>query len=204
MFQIVCEVSLFSPSDNESATAAAPSSSSYKPSPSTASLPSRLQQHKNKHTPDLVLDLPGTPDSGSVSLNNTPTTPKVKGGFIYRVLVLLGLMGNWQNWLSKWAGWWNISDQSQPNHTIRADGPPCSWRQRYFGNFSPFLDRERHRHLPHPLCHHGLYQRQGCPRHEEERAGKEQRSILRTMRVAYSDTPPTLYVVHGTAKPWAK
>ena len=81
MFQIVCEVSLFSPSDNESATAAAPSSSSYKPSPSTASLPSRLQ--KNKHTPDLVLDLPGTPsagtDSGSVSLNNTPTTPKVIG-----------------------------------------------------------------------------------------------------------------------------
>ena len=95
MFQIVCEVSLFSPSDNESATAAAPSSSSYKPSPSTASLPSRLQQHKNKHTPDLVLDLPGTPsagtDSGSVSLNNTPTTPKVRDlGYIYRVVHLVG------------------------------------------------------------------------------------------------------------------
>ena len=93
MFQIVCEVSLFSPSDNESATAAAPSSSSYKPSPSTASLPSRLQ--KNKHTPDLVLDLPGTPsagtDSGSVSLNNTPTTPKVRDlGYIYRVVHLVG------------------------------------------------------------------------------------------------------------------
>ena len=41
-------------------------------------------------------------------------------------LVLLGLMGNWQNWLSKWSRWWNISDQSQPDLTIRPDGPPCS------------------------------------------------------------------------------
>ena len=24
-------------------------------------------------------------------------------------------MGNWQKWLSSWAKWWNITDQSQPN-----------------------------------------------------------------------------------------
>ena len=30
-------------------------------------------------------------------------------------LVQPGLMGNWQNWLSSWARWWNIIDQSQPN-----------------------------------------------------------------------------------------
>ena len=66
-------MSQFLSSDTENGA----SPSSYKQSPSTASLPSRL--HKNKHTPDLVLDLPGGGDSnsGSVSLNNTPTTPKV-------------------------------------------------------------------------------------------------------------------------------
>ena len=41
-------------------------------------------------------------------------------------LLLLGLMGSWQNWLRSWAKWWNFIDQSQPNPTIRADGPPCS------------------------------------------------------------------------------
>ena len=30
-------------------------------------------------------------------------------------LVLPGLMGLWQKWLSSWARWWNISNQSQPN-----------------------------------------------------------------------------------------
>ena len=30
-------------------------------------------------------------------------------------LVLLRLMGSWQKWLSRWASWWNITDQSQPN-----------------------------------------------------------------------------------------
>ena len=40
-------------------------------------------------------------------------------------LVLLGLMGNWQKWLSSWARCWNIIDQSHPNQTIPADGPPC-------------------------------------------------------------------------------
>ena len=39
-------------------------------------------------------------------------------------LVLLRLMGNWQNWLTSWAQWWNIIAQSQPNPSICADGPP--------------------------------------------------------------------------------
>ena len=26
-------------------------------------------------------------------------------------------MGNWHNWLSSWAKWWNIIDQRQPNPT---------------------------------------------------------------------------------------
>ena len=30
-------------------------------------------------------------------------------------LVLPGLMGNWQSWLSSWARWGNIPNQSQPN-----------------------------------------------------------------------------------------
>ena len=30
-------------------------------------------------------------------------------------LVLLGLMGNWQKWLSRLARWWNIPHQIQPN-----------------------------------------------------------------------------------------
>ena len=44
-------------------------------------------------------------------------------------LVLLGLMGNWQNWLGRWAGWWSIIDQSQPNPTIWVDAPPCTRAQ---------------------------------------------------------------------------
>ena len=35
-------------------------------------------------------------------------------------------MGKWQNWLSRWARWWNITDQNQPNPAIRPDGPPCT------------------------------------------------------------------------------
>ena len=35
-------------------------------------------------------------------------------------------IGRGQNWLSSWARWWNILDQSQPDPTIRTDGPPCS------------------------------------------------------------------------------
>ena len=34
-----------------------------------------------------------------------------------------GLMGNWQNWLSIWARWWNISNQSQLNRG--SPGAPC-------------------------------------------------------------------------------
>ena len=37
----------------------------------------------------------------------------------------LCLMGNWQNWLSTWARWWNIPNQSQPNPGSPGDGPPC-------------------------------------------------------------------------------
>ena len=40
-------------------------------------------------------------------------------------LDLLGPMGKWQNWLSSWARWWNISDLSQLNLNIRPGGPPC-------------------------------------------------------------------------------
>ena len=36
-------------------------------------------------------------------------------GYSTVCLVLLGLIRNWQNWLSMWARWWNITDQSQPN-----------------------------------------------------------------------------------------
>ena len=35
--------------------------------------------------------------------------------------VLIGLMGNWQKWLSRWARWWNITDQSQLNPTQLSD-----------------------------------------------------------------------------------
>ena len=41
-------------------------------------------------------------------------------------LVLLGLLGNWQNWLGKWTIWGTITDLSHPNQTIQPDGPPCS------------------------------------------------------------------------------
>ena len=40
-------------------------------------------------------------------------------------LILPGLMGNWQNWLSSWVRWWNIPNQSQPNPGSPADGSPC-------------------------------------------------------------------------------
>ena len=40
-------------------------------------------------------------------------------------LVLLGLLGNWQKWLSSWEVWWNILNHSQPNPTVRPDAPPC-------------------------------------------------------------------------------
>ena len=39
-------------------------------------------------------------------------------------------MGNWQNWLSRWARWWNIIDHSQPNPTIRVDAPLCIFNDR--------------------------------------------------------------------------
>ena len=45
-------------------------------------------------------------------------------------LVLPGLMGNWQNWLSCWARWWNIPNQNQPNPCSLGDGSPC--RYLYF------------------------------------------------------------------------
>ena len=41
-------------------------------------------------------------------------------------LVLPGLMGSWQKWLSRWARWWNIPNPTQPNPTIWGDGPPCT------------------------------------------------------------------------------
>ena len=39
-------------------------------------------------------------------------------------LVLPGLMGNWQKWLSSWARWWNIPNQSQPNRGLPRDVSP--------------------------------------------------------------------------------
>ena len=37
-------------------------------------------------------------------------------------LILPGLMGNWQNWLSSWARWWNITNPSHSN-----PGSPWKW-----------------------------------------------------------------------------
>ena len=41
-------------------------------------------------------------------------------------LVLPGLMGNCQNWLSSWARWWNIPNQSQLNPGSTGDGSLCT------------------------------------------------------------------------------
>ena len=41
-------------------------------------------------------------------------------------LVLPGLMGKWQKWLSRWARWCNIPNQSLP-YPVPGVGPPCSW-----------------------------------------------------------------------------
>ena len=41
-------------------------------------------------------------------------------------LVLPGLMGYWQNWLSSWARCLNIPNQSQPNPDLPGDVSPCS------------------------------------------------------------------------------
>ena len=41
-------------------------------------------------------------------------------------LCLAGLMENWHNWLSSWARWWNIPNQSQPNRGLPGDGSPCT------------------------------------------------------------------------------
>ena len=38
----------------------------------------------------------------------------------------LGLMGNWQNRLNKWARWGNIIKQSQPNQGPRSSWTPCN------------------------------------------------------------------------------
>ena len=38
---------------------------------------------------------------------------------------LPGLMGNWQNWLSSWARWWKIPNQSQLNPGSPGDVSPC-------------------------------------------------------------------------------
>ena len=46
-------------------------------------------------------------------------------------LVLPGLMGNWQNWLSSWARWWNIPNQSQPIPVSPGDLSPCRYFQKY-------------------------------------------------------------------------
>ena len=43
-------------------------------------------------------------------------------------LVLPGLLGNWQNWLSSWARWWNIPNLSPPNPGLPGDGSPCTSR----------------------------------------------------------------------------
>ena len=42
-------------------------------------------------------------------------------------LVLPGLMGIWQKWLSSWARWWNIPNQSQPNPGSPGYGPLCTY-----------------------------------------------------------------------------
>ena len=47
-------------------------------------------------------------------------------GFPTLCLVLPGLMRNWQNWLSSWARWWNIPNQSQPNRGSPGDVSPCN------------------------------------------------------------------------------
>ena len=47
-------------------------------------------------------------------------------------LALPGLMGNWQNWLSNWARWWTIPNQSQPNRGSPGDPSPCRSVARVF------------------------------------------------------------------------
>ena len=39
-------------------------------------------------------------------------------------LVLPGLMGNWQKWRSRWARWWNISNQVNPTQVRQDMGQP--------------------------------------------------------------------------------
>ena len=39
-------------------------------------------------------------------------------------------MGNWQNWLSSWARWWNIPNKSHRNQGTPGDGSPCTYLRR--------------------------------------------------------------------------
>ena len=41
-------------------------------------------------------------------------------------LVLLGLMGSWQNWLCGWARWWSIPNLSQLHPVRQENGPLCT------------------------------------------------------------------------------
>ena len=54
-------------------------------------------------------------------------------------------MGNWQKWLSSWAKWWNITNQSQPNplsdqmdHPVETE---CRTAPLYFAGARLRLDR---------------------------------------------------------------
>ena len=44
------------------------------------------------------------------------------------------MWGHCRNWLSKWARWWNITDQSQPNY-------PNRWTTLYFKQVQRPIDR---------------------------------------------------------------
>ena len=47
--------------------------------------------------------------------------------------ILLGLVWIWQKWLSTWARWWNIPNQSQPNPGLLGDGSLCRQFIKYTG-----------------------------------------------------------------------
>ena len=68
-------------------------------------------------------------------------------------LVLLGLIGNWQKLLSRWARGWSTPNQSQPNAVSQRKGPPgINTRQRIFRIHLYFCNRKWLRPFGRKLC----------------------------------------------------
>ena len=58
-------------------------------------------------------------------------------------LILLGLVGIWQKWLSIWARWWNIPNKSQPNPGWPGDVSPCTYNELWTEPYVPRGDGPR-------------------------------------------------------------